>query len=73
MDLNFKAKNAGTHIITDDVLKLEVTQTQVQLEAMIQVLNKCHEIGLKLNQINEFQVDTSAVLCTSSNQGYSQT
>ena len=51
MDLNFKAINKGTHIITDDIL---IVGSDSSLNGghdydLIQVLNKCREIGLKLN------------------------
>ena len=51
MDLNFKAINEGTHIITDDVLIVrdDLSTTGSHDHHLIQVLNKCHEIGLKLN------------------------
>ena len=51
MDLNFKAINEGTHIITDDMLIVgNDSSTSKSLDChLIQVLNKCHEIGLKLN------------------------
>ena len=51
MDLNFKAITKGTHIIADDVL---IVRSDSSLNGshdycLIQVLNKCHEIGMKLN------------------------
>ena len=51
MDFNFKAINAGTHIITDNVLIVGNDSTTIGSHdhRLIQVLNKCHEIGLKLN------------------------
>ena len=51
MDLNFKAINEGTHIITDDVLIVgsDSSTTRGHDYHLLQVLNKCHEIGLKLN------------------------
>ena len=51
MDLNFKAKNDGTHIITDDVLMIgdNSSSSQNHDHHLIQVLNKCREIGLMLN------------------------
>ena len=51
MDLNFKAINEGTHIIADDVLIVgdDSSTTGSHDHHLIQVLNKCHEIGLKLN------------------------
>ena len=53
MDLNFKAVNRGTHIITDDVLIVgsdsNPSITGNHDHCLIQVLNKCQEIGLKLN------------------------
>ena len=51
MDLNFKAINKGTHIIADDVLIVgsDSSSNGSHDYCLIQVLNKCHEIGLKLN------------------------
>ena len=51
MDLNFKAINKGTHIIVDDVLIVgsDASSTGSHDYHLIQVLNKCLEIGLKLN------------------------
>ena len=51
VDLNFKAINKGTHIIADDVLIVgnDSSTTGSHDHRLIQVLNKCHEIGLKLN------------------------
>ena len=51
MDLNFKAIIKGTHIITDDVLIVgnDSSTTRSHDHHLIQVLNKCHEIDLKLN------------------------
>ena len=53
MDLNFKAINEGTHIIADNVLivgsDLNSSTTGSHNYRLIQVLNKCCEIGLKLN------------------------
>ena len=52
MDLNFKANNNGTHIITDDILivgNADPGSTGGHDQCLIQVLNKCHEISLKLN------------------------
>ena len=52
MDLNFKAINRGTHIIADDVLIVgsdSSPSTGSHDYNLIQVLNKCCEIGLKLN------------------------
>ena len=52
MDLNFKAINRGTHIITDDVLIIGNADSSSDGShdyLLIQVLNKCCEIGLKLN------------------------
>ena len=51
MDLNFKAINEGTHIIADNVLIVEndSSTTGSHDHHLIQVLDKCHEIGLKLN------------------------
>ena len=54
MDLNFKAINIGTHIIADDVLIVgsdsNPSKTGSHDHCLIQVLNKCCEIGLKLNR-----------------------
>ena len=51
MDLNFKAINDGTHIIADDVLIVGDNSSSPGSHdyRLIQVLNKCREIGLKLN------------------------
>ena len=51
MDLNFKAINKGTHIITDDVLIVgnDSSTPGSHDHCLIQGLNKCREIGLKLN------------------------
>ena len=51
MDLNFKAINEGTHIIVDDVLIVgnDSSTSRSHDCHLIQVLNKCCEIGLKLN------------------------
>ena len=50
MDLNFKAINKGTHIIADNVLIVGNVDSDGSHDyRLIQVLNKCHEIGLKLN------------------------
>ena len=51
MDLNFKAINKDTHIITDDVLIVgsDSSSTGSHDYHLIQVLNKCCEISLKLN------------------------
>ena len=51
MDLNFKAMNDGTHIIMDVLIvgNNDSSSTQSHDHCLIQVLNKCHEIGLKLN------------------------
>ena len=50
MDLNFKAINKGTHIIADDILIVgNVSSDGGHDQHLIQVLNKCREIGLKLN------------------------
>ena len=48
---NFKAINKGTHIITDDMLIVgsDSSSTGSHDYHLIQVLNKCCEIGLKLN------------------------
>ena len=53
MDLNFKAINKGTHIISDDILIVgsdsNSSTTGSHDHRLIQVLNKCLEIGLKSN------------------------
>ena len=52
MDQNFKAINEGTPIIADDVLIVgsdSNTSTGSHDYRLLQVLNKCCEIGLKLN------------------------
>ena len=50
-DLNFKAINEGTHIITNDTLIVgnDSCTSKSHDCCLIQVLNKCREIGLKLN------------------------
>ena len=51
IDLNFKVINDGTHIITTNILIVGDTSlsTGSHDHRLIQVLNKCHEIGLRLN------------------------
>ena len=53
MDLNFKVINEGTHVIADGVLIVgdsSMADTTGNHDCqLIQVLNKCCEIGLKLN------------------------
>ena len=52
MDLNFKAINDGTHVIAGDVLIVGYSSkagTRNHDRQLIQVLNKCHKIGLKPN------------------------
>ena len=52
MDLNLKAINKGTHIIAEDILIVGNADSSSDGSHdchLIQVLNKCHEIGLKLN------------------------
>ena len=51
MDLNFRAINNGTHIIADDILIVGDTSksSQGHDHHLIQVLNKCCDVGLKLN------------------------
>ena len=52
MDLNFKAINMGTHIIANDLLIVGNADSDVTNSHdchLIQVLNKCREVGLKLN------------------------
>ena len=51
VDLNFKDIKKGTHIIADDIL---IVGNDSSIDEghdchLVQVLNKCHEIGLKLN------------------------
>ena len=48
MDMNFCDINPTTNIITDDVMIHGNTDEEHDCN-LIQVLNKCHEIGLKLN------------------------
>ena len=52
MDLNFKAINKGTHIIANDTLivgNADSDPTDGHDQCLIQVLNKCCEVGLKPN------------------------
>ena len=51
MDLNFKVINKGTHIITNDIFVVWSDSSSIGCHDyhLIQVLNKCCEIGLKLN------------------------
>ena len=51
MDLNFKAINKGTHIIANDVVLVgnDSSTSEGHDCHLVQVLNKCREIGLKLN------------------------
>ena len=51
MDLNFKAINKGTHIIANNILIAgsDSSSDGSHDSCLIQVLNKCREIGLKLN------------------------
>ena len=50
MDLNFKAINKGTNIITSDVLIVgNDSSTSEGHDCHLVLLNKCCEIGLKLN------------------------
>ena len=52
MNFNFKAINKGTHIITNNILivgNVDPSSTGIHDQCLIQVLNKCHEISLKLN------------------------
>ena len=48
MDLHFDGINETTNIIADDVMIHGESDSQHD-KHLIQVLNKCHEIGLKLN------------------------
>ena len=75
MDLNFKAINEGTYIIANDVLIVgsdSNRSTGSHDYHLLQVLNKCREIGLKLNP-DKCIFNTSFVLQISSNQTWSQT
>ena len=52
MDFNFKAINKGIHIIANDILivgNADPSSAGSHDQRLIQVLNKCHEISLKLN------------------------
>ena len=52
MDLNFKAINRGTYIIANDILIVSNADSSSGGSHdyhLLQVLNKCHEIGFKLN------------------------
>ena len=51
VDFNFKAINKGTHIIADDVLMVgnDSSTSEGHDCCLVQVLNGCCEIGLKLN------------------------
>ena len=51
MDMNFCDINPTTNIITDDVM-IHGNTDEEHDHNLIQVLNKCHEIGLKLNPDN---------------------
>ena len=48
MDLHFQNINSTTNVIADDVMIHSETLEQHD-KHLIEVLNKCHEIGLKLN------------------------
>ena len=48
MDLHFQNINSATNVIADDVMIHSETKEQHD-KHLIEVLNKCHEIGLKLN------------------------
>ena len=48
MDLNFQGINPTTNIIADDVM-IHGQDDSEHNRHLLQVLNKCHEIGLKLN------------------------
>ena len=48
MDINFCDINPTTNIIADDVM-IHGNTDEEHDRHLIQVLNKCHEIGLKLN------------------------
>ena len=50
--MDFKAINMGTHIIANDLLIVGNADSDVTNSHdchLIQVLNKCREVGLKLN------------------------
>ena len=51
MDLNFKAISEGNFIIANDILIVgsDSSTTGIHDYCLLQVLNKCREIGLKLN------------------------
>ena len=51
MDLNIRIINKGTHIITDNVLIVgdDSNSAGNHNHHLLQVLNKCREIGLRLN------------------------
>ena len=48
MDLNFQGINPTTNIIADDIM-IHGQDNSEHDKHLLQVLNKCHEIGLKLN------------------------
>ena len=48
MDINFRDINPTTNIIADNVM-IHGNTDEEHNQHLIQVLNKCHEIGLKLN------------------------
>ena len=49
MDQYFRDINDTTNLITDDVMVHGETEEQYMIGNLLQVLNKCREIGLKLN------------------------
>ena len=51
MDINFRDINPTTNIIADGVM-IHGNTDEEHDHHLIQVLNKCHEIGLKSIQIN---------------------
>lgn len=48
MDTYFGDLNEGTHVITDDV-KIHGENEAIHNQNLIQVLNQCRKVGLKLN------------------------
>ena len=77
MDLNFKAINHGTHMIADDVLIVgdssKTDTTGNHDHWLIQVLNKCHKIGLKLNPDKCISKSTHFIFWTSRYQHGTET
>ena len=74
MDMNFHDINPTTNIITDDVM-IHGNTDEEHDHNLIQVLNKCHEIGLKLNP-DKYEFGNSEVTFYGnivSDQGFNQT